>query len=57
MGNCKGEKMIRVDAQNLCLDCGHRHRGKNECVHCDCVWEPVILKTVSWWQKILNWFK
>ncbi len=49
--------MIRVDAQNLCLDCGHRHRGKNECVHCDCVWEPVILKTVSWWQKILNWFK
>ena len=39
---------------SICNDCGHRHRGKDECLFCDCVWQKP--KKTSWLKKIINWF-
>ncbi len=43
----------------VCIDCGHRHRGANECPHCDCVWEAILIledsKMKKIWKKIVGW--
>jgi len=41
----------------ICTSCDHRHRGKNECSFCDCVWQHQEPKKKYWLKKIINWFK
>ncbi len=45
----------------FCITCKHKHRGKKECPHCDCNWqpiklekEPIMIKKI--WNKIKSWF-
>ena len=44
----------------FCITCKHKHRGKKECPHCDCNWqpiklekEPIMIKKI--WNKIVSW--
>ncbi len=48
----------------LCIDCGHRHRGSDQCPHCDCHWDeaPIVLTNENnmikkIWNKIKSWIK
>jgi len=36
----------------ICTSCDHRHRGKNECSFCDCVWQHQEPEKISWLKKI-----
>ena len=35
---------------NICMDCNFEKKK------CQCVVEEIIVK-ISWWKKILNWFR
>ena len=53
-------KMIN---NGICTSCDHRHRGKNECSFCDCVWVTEIItidhnliETIKgWFKKLIFW--
>ena len=40
---------------NICVDCGHRHRGVIECNYCDCGHTPLIMTEDNMVKKIIKW--